>query len=103
MKGGYIFLLLFGIVVFGLAYYFLQYSSKEGFQSEFNTIFESDKFLNNTLNPVIYDFQGYSNAYRIKREFTEFLTDWHSFSGYIDINPFSMPADKFFKIIRYIR
>ena len=94
MKGSSIFLLLFGIILFGLAYYFLQYSFEEGFiDSPITTIFESDKFLNNSLNPVVVDYQGYSNAYKIKEDFKLFINDWHNFSGFMDITPLTGSVD----------
>jgi hypothetical protein len=84
MKGGYIFLLLFGIIIFGLSYYFTQYVPKEGFQVN-SSIFETDRFLNNSLNPVIVDFRGYSIAHKIKEDFMNYIADWHNYAGYIDL------------------
>jgi len=81
-----VFLLLFGIVLVGLTLFFINYkNSFEGFQvgSTIRPI-ESDKFLNNTLDPVTPTFTGFSTSIGIKNDFQYFITDWHNFSGFID-------------------
>jgi len=91
MKGSSIFLLLFGIILFGLAYYFLQYTSEEGFQVSDLPFELSDVFLDNTLNPVVADFTSYGYNLYIINDFINFITDpenydkpriWKDYGGF---------------------
>ena len=77
------FLLLFGIVLVGLSLFFITYKNNtEGFQASSSIpIVESDKFLNDTLDPLTPTFTGFSTLYGIKEDFKAYVTDWHNFSG----------------------
>ena len=77
-----LFLLLFGIVLVGLVVYFLKYKSTfEAFQVGSVPVVESDKFLNNTLDPLTPTFTSVSTLYGIKEDFKAYVTDWHNFAG----------------------
>jgi len=80
MKGSSIFQLLFGIILFGLAYYFLKYRSEEGFQVSDLPYELSDMFLDNTLNPVVADFTSYGYNLDIIYNFLNFITNSNNYA-----------------------
>ena len=84
-----LFIALFGVILFGLAYFFLTYYKKyntnvEGFQSITPYIVQSDLFPDISIPYKTFDVSGFSMAYTIEEDFINFITDWHNFSGNMD-------------------
>ena len=96
------FILLFGIVILGLIFFF--YPSKEGFGTAHSAqvqesstyannspslppnvyLIESDTFNNQDNLPWIMDVSGFSLIYEVKQSIISIITDWRNFSGYLD-------------------
>ena len=83
-----IFLLLFGIIFTGIAYYFYYIYKSEGFEninySDNSRIFYSDSFpAENVATPITnYDVSGYSIIFDLRTRFIDFITDPYSYQGF---------------------